>query len=171
MGLGGLQTVSLTDAREKAASFRSLARRGGDPVEERRKALRTVPLFREAALKVHAEHSGAWKNPKHRSTASPIRRIFKEAFNSAGLPYFNPHSFRKTLVQLGEQTCRTPEEFKAWSQNLGHEGVLTTFSSYGTVANRRQAEIIRALGKSKDEHPAQLLDLVRELSRVTGLAL
>jgi hypothetical protein len=41
-------------------------------------------------------------------------------------------------VQLDETRCRSPEEFKAWSQNLGHEGVLTTFYSYGTVAPRRQ---------------------------------
>jgi integrase len=26
-----------------------------------------------------------------------------------------------------EQLCTSPEEFKAWSQNLGHEQVLTTF--------------------------------------------
>jgi integrase len=64
---------------------------------------------------------------------------------AAGLSYFNPHSFRKTLAQI----CKTPEEYKAWSQNLGHENVLTTFSSYGDVARHRQAEIIRALGKSE----------------------
>jgi hypothetical protein len=29
---------------------------------------------------------------------------------------------------LGERTCKTPEEFKAWSQNLSREQVLTTFS-------------------------------------------
>ena len=61
------------------------------------------------------------------SNAGPIRKIFKDAFASADLPYFNPHSFRNTLVQLGERTCNTPETFKAWSQNLGHERVLTTF--------------------------------------------
>jgi hypothetical protein len=32
------------------------------------------------------------------------------------------------------------------SQNLGHENVLTTFSSYGDVGRQRQAEIIRSLG-------------------------
>jgi len=58
------------------------------------------------------------------SNAGPIRKIFREAFEAAGLPYFNPHSFRNTLGQLGERTCTTPEAFKAWSQNLGHEGVL-----------------------------------------------
>ena len=40
-------------------------------------------------------------------------------------------------------TCKTPEEFKAWSQNLGHEKVLTTFTSYGAVAAHRQAVLIR----------------------------
>ena len=84
----------------------------------------------------------------HWSNASPIRAIFKDAFAGAGIPYANPHSFRKTLAQLGERTCRTPEEFKAWSQNLGHEQVLTTFSSYGQVGYERQAELIRALGRT-----------------------
>jgi integrase len=82
---------------------------------------------------------------QHWSSASPIRSIFRDAFAAAGLPYFNPHSFRKTLALLGGQICRSPEEYKAWSQNLGHENVLTTFSSYGDVARHRQAEIIRAL--------------------------
>ena len=86
---------------------------------------------------------------KHWSSAGPIRAIFKGAFAAAGLPYFNPHSFRKTLALLGGQICKSPEEYKAWSQNLGHENVLTTFSSYGDVARHRQAEIIRALGKSE----------------------
>jgi integrase len=82
---------------------------------------------------------------EHWRTATPIRAIFKTAFAAAGLPYFNPHSFRKTLVALGETCCKTPEQFKAWSQNLGHEGVLTTFYSYGAVQVSRQQEIIRSL--------------------------
>jgi hypothetical protein len=47
---------------------------------------------------------------KHWSSAGPIRTIFKQAFVSAGLPYFNPHSFRKTLALFGGQRCRTPEQ-------------------------------------------------------------
>ncbi len=66
-------------------------------------------------------------------------------FERAGLSYFNPHSFRNTLAQLGEEVCKAPEQFKAWSQNLGHEKVLTTFLSYGEVACHRQGEIIRNL--------------------------
>lgn len=82
-------------------------------------------------------------------SAGPIRRIFREAFTRAGLPYFNPHSLRKTLVRFGQELCRSPEEFKAWSQNLGHEGVLTTFFSYGSVSSERQSEIMRTIAAPK----------------------
>jgi integrase len=81
----------------------------------------------------------------HWSSAAGIRTIFRDAFANAGLPYFNPHSFRNTLVRLGEAVCQTPEDFKAWSQNLGHDKVLTTFLCYGQVESPRQGEIIRGL--------------------------
>jgi integrase len=87
---------------------------------------------------------------EHWQTASPIRKIFQDAFTTAGLPYFNPHSFRNTLARLGEELCHTPEEFKAWSQNLGHEKVLTTFTSYGEVSYHRQGELIRNMGDERD---------------------
>jgi integrase len=108
------------------------------------------PLF--PATKV-AGHTGHFEvcglDRKHWQNAGPIRSIFKYAFVAAGLTYFNPHSFRKTLTLLGGQICKSPEQYKAWSQNLGHESVLTTFSSYGDVAGHRQAEIIRTLGKTE----------------------
>jgi integrase len=99
---------------------------------------------------------------KHWSSAGPIRKIFKNAFTSAGLPYFNPHSFRKTLAQLGEKRCHTPEQFKAWSQNLGHEKVLTTFSSYGDVSAARQRDIIRDLAQPMDSNP-QLEEMIKQV--------
>jgi integrase len=95
----------------------------------------------------HFEAAGLDRNGW--SNATPIRTVFKDAFTGAGLPYFNPHSFRKTLAQFGEQVCETPEAFKAWSQNLGHENVLTTFASYGQVATPRQAELIRDKGSRR----------------------
>ena len=105
------------------------------------------PLFpaTHVTLGSSRQFEAAGLSRDHWSNASPIRKIFREAFASAGLPYFNPHSFRNTLVQLGQERCKTPEQFKAWSQNLGHEKVLTTFLSYGQVACHRQGEIIRGL--------------------------
>jgi integrase len=89
------------------------------------------------------------------STSEPVRRIFRNAFEGAGLPYFPPHSFRHMLARHGEVTCQTPEQFKAWSQNLGHGDVLTTFTNYGTVPAHRQAELIRGIGVAK---PATAID-------------
>lgn len=85
-------------------------------------------------------------------TAGPIRTIFKRAFEAAGLPYYNPHSLRKTLVKLGMELCPGPEAFKAWSQNMGHDGVLTTFYNYGEVTHERQAELIKGLARPRLLH-------------------
>jgi len=99
-----------------------------------------------------------------RSTA-PIRKIFHDAFNNADLPYYNPHSLRNTLAQLGETICQTPEDFKSWSQNLGHEKVLTTFYSYGTVSNQRQGEIIQGLTSKKLASQPSVKEFAKELAR------
>jgi integrase/recombinase XerD len=123
------------------------------------------PLFPSTRIEVGAERhfQATGLERKFWSNADPIRRIFRQAFEAAGLPYFNPHSFRKTLVALGERHCRTPEEFKAWSQNLGHEGVLTTFTSYGQVSAERQAEIIRDLGRSQSAPTSDPIAVMRQV--------
>ncbi|MET3841932.1 site-specific integrase [Bradyrhizobium sp. OAE829] len=64
IGLGGLRVVSLAEARAKALEFRRVAREGGDPIEERRKA-KAVPTFAEAAASTIAQHRASWKNEKH----------------------------------------------------------------------------------------------------------
>ena len=52
------------------------------------------------------------------------------------------------MAWLAYQLQLPPEEFKVWSQNLGHESILTTFSSYGPVTPYRQAEIMRQIGQA-----------------------
>jgi integrase len=99
----------------------------------------------------------------HWSNAGPIRAIFKEAFVQAGLPYFNPHSIRKTLTRLGGEMCRSVEDYKAWSQNSGHEQVLTTLRNYGRVATERQGEILRGIGLPKPSTQPAVDDLAEAL--------
>ena len=78
------------------------------------------------------------------ASTGPVREIFKRAFATAGLPYYNPHSFRSMLVRHAMKLNLPQESMKAWSQNLGHADVLTTFTSYGSVPAHRQGELIRA---------------------------
>ena len=105
------------------------------------------PLFpaTQVSLGTSGQFEASGLGRHHWSNATPIRLIFREACTRAGVPYFNPHSVRNTLVQLCEKLCKSPEEFKACSQNLGHEKALTTFLSYGEVSGRRQGEILQSL--------------------------
>jgi integrase len=99
-------------------------------------------------------------------SAAAIRGIFRDAFTAAGLPYFNPHSLRKTLARLAGTCCTTAETFKAWSQNLGHDGVLTTFTSYGQVDRNRQREIISSFSAANGQSVPEdrILAIARQLS-------
>ena len=109
------------------------------------------PLFpaTEVAVSHNLRFGAVGLSRKHWSNAGPIRTVFKTAFTAAGLKYFNPHSFRKTLVLLAGKKCMTPEEYKAWAQNLGHEDVLTTFRSYGDVSSHRQVEIMQSFADGR----------------------
>jgi site-specific recombinase XerD len=123
------------------------------------------PLFPATNIAIGADHQFEASGVARRnwSNASPIRTIFRDAFDRAGLPYFNPHSFRNTLVRLGQDICKTPEEFKAWSQNLGHDGVLTTFLNYGEVAVQRQGELIRGMATPKPDAQSNANEIVEAI--------
>ena len=103
------------------------------------------PLFpaTEMGLSTEGGFVAAGLSRRDWSTSAPVREIFKRAFAAAGLPYYNPHSFRDMLVRHAFALNLTPEQMKAWSQNLGHTDVLTTFTSYGQIPVHRQGELIR----------------------------
>jgi hypothetical protein len=63
------------------------------------------------------------------------------------LPHYTPHSFRHMLMLYGDKVCATREQFKAWSQNMGHKSVLVSVSSYMPVTEDMQREIILGLAR------------------------
>ncbi len=84
------------------------------------------------------------------SSGAKLNTIIRGAFAAVQMPQYTPHAFRKTLTHFGSEVCKTPEEFKAWSMNLGHDNVATTINSYLPVTTERQMELIRNLG-DRDE--------------------
>jgi hypothetical protein len=69
--------------------------------------------------------------------------------------------------------CKTPEDYKARSQNLGHEDVLTTFWNYGAVSGERQAEIMaaarhRPTSQSQGGGPPDLATIKRVLDHLNA---
>lgn len=124
------------------------------------------PLF--PPTKVALGPSGHFENcgleRRHWRSAAGIRKIFREEFERVGLPYFNPHSFRKTLALYGLKQCKDLEALKAWSQNFGHSSMLTTLNSYGHIPSERQAEILSRLrGETITQRSEPDLETVRRV--------
>ena len=102
------------------------------------------------------------------ANAGPVRDIFKAAFAAAQLPHYTPHSFRNMIVQQAYKQCKTPELIKVWSQNLGHEGVTTTLTSYGKIDLHRQGELLVRYRELDQEAPLTRRD-VEQLLKERGL--
>ena len=64
LGLGAAALVPLAEARELALANRKLARSGGDPLSEKRRA-DGVPTFTEAAERVLEQKRGGWRGRWH----------------------------------------------------------------------------------------------------------
>ena len=62
IGLGGVNWVTLAEAREAALDNRRVARRGGDPLAAKRKA--KAPRFRDAAQSTWESLRPRWRNEK-----------------------------------------------------------------------------------------------------------
>jgi integrase len=98
------------------------------------------------------------------ANSAPVRKILKEACIRCDIVPIKPHSIRKTLTLWAENACQTPEEFKAFSQNLGHNSPLTTFTSYGSISKHRQGNLIKGLGKPKQPDPSA--DIMKQLQQM-----
>ena len=81
LGLGSAALVPLAEARAKALANRKIAREGGDPLAEKRRAA-TTPSFAAAAARVLEQKQAGWSNSRHESTW--IRSLETYAFPRIG---------------------------------------------------------------------------------------
>lgn len=98
-----------------------------------------------------------WQSP------NSMRTIFKERFKAAGIDYFSPHTFRHLAVSLATQKCKNAEEFKAVSQNFGHEDVGTTFQTYGTLGNNKVGDLVTAMDFTSNDSDSELAAKIKAL--------
>lgn len=104
---------------------------------------------------------------EHWANAQPVRDIFKKSFTNAILPYYIPHSFRKTLVLWAMENC-TQKQFKAISQNIGHENAMTTYNAYGKLPIHDQRKAVFSIDENNsDLKDVTNADLIAELGRRT----
>jgi len=107
MGLGGLNLVSLKEAREEAIRLRKAARAGGDPLSERRRereALqheRDTPTFETAANDVHASYSKSFRNEKHKNQwIATLKADVFPVFGSMRIDHITSNDVHKALLPI-----------------------------------------------------------------------
>lgn len=79
------------------------------------------------------------------ASSAQISAAFRKAFEQVQMHPYKLHSARKTLGQELSDRNLPLDTQKAWSQNLGHDNLSTTVSSYLPVSDQRQGELIKAL--------------------------
>lgn len=101
---------------------------------------------------------------RHHMEPMQTQAAVTEAFKLASLHSsheYSPHSARHCLVALGDQVCRTSEEKKAWSLNLGHSSEKVTQTHYAKVSDLRKCEIFESFNENDlwtDEEKDLMLD-------------
>ncbi len=155
IGLGGVSLVSLSEAREKAGSYRKVAREGGDPVAEKLKTEVPIPTFSAAAEQVFEEHKGSWRNDKH--AAQWITTLRTYAFPVIGSRPVDQIEAPDILRVLGPIWLTKPETARRVRQRMA------TVLDWAKVAGFRAGEnpvlgVTKGLPKQagKDDHHAAL---------------
>jgi integrase/recombinase XerD len=102
-----------------------------------------------------------------------MRQIFKNRSEKAGLPYYAPHTYRHLAIGLALKYCKTGEQFKAISQNFGHDHIATTLRSYANYDPQMLSEILKnmnfsgkpseSLEEKLDKLPEQIRDIVLKI--------
>lgn len=137
----------------------------------------TEPMFPRSKVIQNLESLSYESNEvdnKFWSGTGAIRQILRERAMVAGLAYFKPHSFRHAASRLALSYCRTPEEIRAVSQNLGHEDVGTTIMTYGKLDQDRVAAVVSGMDFSNrgedgisDSEAKALESLIRKIRKST----
>jgi len=118
MGLGPFADLTLAEAREKARALRKTGR-DGLPIltrAERRRAIRKIPTFKEAAGIVHDERKGIWSNGKHVDQWKTTMETY--AYPKLGHLTVDKIGAAQVIDALGEVWQKRPETARRVRQRI-----------------------------------------------------
>jgi integrase len=148
LGLGSLRMVTLQEAREEAVRMRKVARAGGDPIAERRKAREVVPTFEAAAREVHEKHAAAFRNPKH--AAQWLSTLETYAFPKFGSRPVDAVESKDILEALSPIWLEKPETARRVKQRM-----KTVFDYAKAKGWRSQGNPVDGVAKVLPKHSGQ----------------
>ena len=139
MGLGSSNTVSLAEARDRAAECRKLREQEIDPIEARETAKRQAALerakslkFKEAAATYMAAHRVAWKNDKHAAQwTSTLRTYAYPLIGDISLQAIDTGLVMKVVEPIWATKPETANRVR---------GRIETILDWATVRGYRQGE-------------------------------
>ena len=147
VGLGGVKSVTLAEARDLAHDVRRKTKAGHDPVAARRAERNGMPTFEAMAKTVHTSRLETWRNGKH--TAQWLATLEAYVFPAIGkLPVNRVETSDVLKVLLPIWTAK-PETARRVLQRL--HNVL----DHATAAGHRSGENpcrIAAIGLPKQGH-------------------
>lgn len=148
IGLGGIGTVSLAEARDKAHELRKLTKAGEDPIAARRALRDGVPTFEECARTVHKNRKATWRNGKH--TDQWLKTLELYAFPAIGHMSVNRVTTAEILKLLLPIWSVKSETARRVLQRV------STIIDYATAAGMRSGEnpcrlAVLGLPKHNDE--------------------
>ena len=114
IGLGGYPTVSLSQARRRAAENRETVENGKDPVAEKHRP--AIPTFRESALAVHEANRPRWLNESH--ATGWIQTLQRHAFPKIGNKPINTVTRSDLLSVLTPIWSTRPETARRVRQRM-----------------------------------------------------
>ena len=176
IGLGGFPLVTLAEARDAAFENRRLARRGGNPLADKRKA--KAPTFREAAQRTFEANRGRWRNAK--SARNWIQAMEKRAFPVVGSLRVDQIGREHVLRILSPIWSSRPETARklrqriratlAWAQAHGHvehnaagEGIDGALPTMPSVRQHFRALPYQEVGAALDTVEASGASLAAKL--------
>ena len=145
IGLGGFPTVSLVEARDAARDLRSLARKGGDPLAERRKS--DIPLFKVAAERVHREQIiPSTKNGKHQDQwINTLRQHANPVIGGMGVDRISSADVLQVLSKVWIEKPETARRIKqrmktvfAWARQAGFREAGNPVDDVATALPRQR---------------------------------
>lgn len=109
------------------------------------------PLFPKAKIEIDGcSFIESTELIKEHMSASRIRAIIKSQCHKAGLPHYNPHSFRHSCIAEAMELAEDAQDIKAISQNVGHESIYYVMTIYGKLPDKLLSRIIKDLVDKQD---------------------
>ena len=174
LGLGSFPLVTLKDARERALPNRRLARAGGDPLAEKRRA-RDIPTFVVAASRVLEQKRAGWRSPKHAKDwpASLERHAFprigdrpvSEVTSADVLEILNPIWYDKP--ETARRVRQRINTVMQWAVTMGYR-IDNPCDRIGATLGR-QRDVVRHMPALPHGDVAEAIETVRA-SRATTAA-